>query len=728
MKASIKYRPLDSAVMRIPYYPWAEVDNKLISKTSLEEVMEDDVFQNSLLISAPTLLTEIKRYLDGNIKKEEKTEGILAAVAKYVSRMSTRCTPFASLASCMSLSFNNLHNILLDDKLIEDYNIDYTYQNMLLRKIESATDYRSEFSYKSNDSIYKVGKDYRYITCDITTNGTRYNIRNIKRNSILTLILDYTTEQKPFRVIVEHLISNFELSRQDAEKYINGLIDAQLLISNISPTIVGDGRTSVTSTINVSESAPARALIGIYGVLSKLSINNYHTLNEEIAKHIEEYLNECKITSNRKYLIQLDTYRAAKEATLSKSLQRTLQQAFKFLCRLSTGSINNNLADFTRRYVARYQDAEMPLLEVLDPNIGIGYTVRNDILPNPLIAGLNIQVGNMSNNIAICPLFRLLLKKVFNFNPNENNCIELTDDDVKDFVSVENNLPLSLAAVFSITEYDATKDEYKLGGIHFCGSSAGNLLGRFASGDDGICRMVKEITSHEQSLCGDSIVAEIVHLPESRTGNILHRPHIRDYEITYNTRSTLVDSHVIPSNDLYVKIINGRIHLRSKRLDKEVVARLTTAHNYSRNSTPLYQFLCDLQSQGSVPALSFFWCGLESIFDYLPRVQYKNMVLSPAKWRIKTDAIEFKAKKLDLDKVEFWRKDNNLPKEFLLIAGDNKLWVNTQLEYSVKAMLSEIGGKQVIDIEEFIPCKEVVKDRNGKCYMNECIVPFIKNE
>lgn len=62
MKASIKYRPLDSAVMRIPYYPWAEVDNKLNSKTSLEEVMEDDVFQNSLLISAPTLLTEIKRY------------------------------------------------------------------------------------------------------------------------------------------------------------------------------------------------------------------------------------------------------------------------------------------------------------------------------------------------------------------------------------------------------------------------------------------------------------------------------------------------------------------------------------------------------------------------------------------------------------------------------------------------------------------------------------------
>jgi hypothetical protein len=51
----------------------------------------------------------------------------------------------------------------------------------------------------------------------------------------------------------------------------------------------------------------------------------------------------------------------------------------------------------------------------------------------------------------------------------------------------------------------------------------------------------------------DKIFAEIVHIPESRTGNILRRPILRDYEIAYLSNSGWVEI-TLDINDLMVSI------------------------------------------------------------------------------------------------------------------------------------------------------------------------------
>lgn len=94
-------------------------------------------------------------------------------------------------------------------------------------------------------------------------------------------------------------------------------------------------------------------------------------------------------------------------------------------------------------------------------------------------------------------------------------------------------------------------------------------------------------------------------------GNILFRPHIRDYEITYLIGSTLDDEHVIPASDLMVSVKGRKVVLRSRRLQKEIIPRLTSAYNYKGNTTPLYRFLCDLQSQNRVNELL--------LYDFLKR-------------------------------------------------------------------------------------------------------------
>ena len=71
--------------------------------------------------------------------------------------------------------------------------------------------------------------------------------------------------------------------------------------------------------------------------------------------------------------------------------------------------------------------------------------------------------------------------------------------------------------------------------------SAAKLLGRFCNGNADIHNLTKEIVEKEKKCYPDKILAEIVHIPESRTGNILRRPVLRDYEIAYLSNSGVTE-------------------------------------------------------------------------------------------------------------------------------------------------------------------------------------------
>ena len=94
-------------------------------------------------------------------------------------------------------------------------------------------------------------------------------------------------------------------------------------------------------------------------------------------------------------------------------------------------------------------------------------------------------------------------------------------------------------------------------------------------------KLTRTILQREEANQPDCVYAEIVHLPESRIGNILMRPVLRKYEIPYLCGTTLSEEFQIPVTDLLVRIEGDKVVLRSKKLNKQVIPRMTTAHNFS---------------------------------------------------------------------------------------------------------------------------------------------------
>jgi REP element-mobilizing transposase RayT len=262
------------------------------------------------------------------------------------------------------------------------------------------------------------------------------------------------------------------------------------------------------------------------------------------------------------------------------------------------------------------------------------------------------------------------------------------------------------------------------------GSSAVNLLGRFSYEEGPLNDHVTNIIQIEERINKDKILAEIVHLPEARTGNILQRPHIRNYEIPYLGHSKLERKNQIPINDLMVSVKNNSLILHSKKLGKEILPRLGNAHNYSGSSLPVYQFLCELQSQNKRPWIGFDWNVIHKKQSFLPRVVFGDIIFSKALWNIETAAFKslFKSKHV-LTEVEIWQHSLQLPDHVELVEGDNKLLIYLKSKASVTMLLHTVKSKSSFSLEEFLfENKGVVNDQKGNTYCNQFVVSFYNKE
>src|SRR4029450_9668944 len=121
-------------------------------------------------------------------------------------------------------------------------------------------------------------------------------------------------------------------------------------------------------------------------------------------------------------------------------------------------------------------------------------------------------------------------------------------------------------------------------------------------------------------------------------------------EIVFLGRSGVNADKQIGIDDLTLKVAADRAILRSRSLDREVIPRLSTAHNTRNRSTPIYRFLAALQDQGLTGGVGWTWGRLQSL-PQLPRVRYKNIYFSPRIWNLQKADIDRIAVTLVTDSV-----------------------------------------------------------------------------
>ena len=745
MKRTNPYTPFDNFIFRSPLLPFDTFTRALkdidASEESFKELFRDKVIQEAIFLASPVLFKELLKFLHHGLPKKKEEEKLKYAMTKYLSRMSTRCTPFGLFAGCSTGRLGEAHS-QIEFCDLEDYKrhtrLDMSYLCALAQDISKYEELQSQFRYFGNSSAYRLGDKIRY--AEYFYKGTRriHRVAAVDHSIYIDKVMEEALPGRKTSELAEFLVDD-EIDINEASEFIKELIFAQLLVNEMEPTVTGKEflnqaiqHLDVLTSVSEKSRDTLFALKRINELLLEIDhgkMGNTLHMYEDIFAEITR----LNVPIEAKYLFQTDMIKPVETASLGKSIVDQLLQAVEFLNKMSVKSTEGNLSRFRDTFKGRYEDREMPLLQVLDSEAGIGYaqgTYSGDI--NPIIDDLILpQPGNTNQHIGWSNAQSVLFKKFIEAKATNQSVVELEDEDFEFSKAQWDDMPLTMSVMFSLLEDDENGCEMILKSAG--GTSAANLLGRFCFADENIKAHVLDITSKEEELAPEVIFAEIAHLPESRTGNVLLRPALRKYEIPYLAKSGLERDYQIPLSDLMLSVRNQRIILRSRRLNKEIIPRLSSAHNFQHNSMPVYHFLCDMQLQNGRPGVAFNWGIIASDYSYLPRVKYKNVILSLARWNITRQ--EIKALLEDQDDSSLlmvageWRQRLQIPQYALLDDGDNELFVDFENALSIRTLLSIVKKRGAFLLKEFLFTKEsAVVKRKDAVFTNEFILSFYKEQ
>jgi len=173
---------------------------------------------------------------------------------------------------------------------------------------------------------------------------------------------------------------------------------------------------------------------------------------------------------------------------------------------------------------------------------------------------------------------------------------------------------------------------------------------------------------------------------------------------------------------------DGRVVLRSRSLGREVMPRLTNAHNYVHGALGTYRFLASLQNQDVRPMMLSL--GPLQSLPFVPRIRCGRIVLREASWMLRKAELDPITDSTGAARVAALRKLRGaarLPRWVCVEDADNVLPVDLDNMLSVDSFAHLVKNRGAVTLTELWPAPDelAVRGPDGR-YACEIVVPFVR--
>ena len=683
----------------------------------------------ALYLASPGLVHRWRSFVDRTEAPGPTLAAIERAVAAYVVRMATRPTPFGLFAGVATGRVAG--ETRLDVPPVKAHQrrsrIDAGVLAEVAEAVERDADSRGALLFSPTTSLYRAGGHTRYVEARTAASVRSHHLVAVDEDAALAAALARAGDGATVGQLAAALAGP-DVSLEEADAYVGELIAAGILVSDLQPAITGPD--PVAGMIEVLRRSPrtdkaASRLAQARAILAELDRGGLGRPPDSYAA-VHGELAELVPGLDAAHLVQVDLSKPSPRLTIGPEITTELGRAVELLGRLSP-SHDEALARFKAAFEERYGERRVPLCEVLDEEAGIGYepSAHPGAEEAPLLAGLDLGPPPSELARPFGRPDRALVDLLVRTLVDGRLAVELTEADIAGLAEPDPApLPCALAVMATVlgSPNEVGEGRFRLL-VHGAGGPSGaQLLGRFCAGDAELESAVRVHLAAEEAHRPDAIHAEVVHLPEGRTGNILRRPVLRSWEIAYLGRSGADADRQLRVDELTVGLEGGRVVLRCPRLDdREVLPRLATAHNTARRSVGLYRFLAALQYQDVAGALAWSWGPLAEA-PFLPRVTAGRLILARARWLLQADELRSMATPDGLARVRGARR---LPRLVAVADGDHELRVDLDRPASVEIALHTLAGRDAATLVEALGGPDdlcAVGPEGAFCH--ELVVPF----
>jgi thiopeptide-type bacteriocin biosynthesis protein len=582
------------------------VDQPCLIRTALLSVAESveliaaDHLDDQLVAAAIALAADAELLASAPTKERARH-----AVRRYIARMGGRATPYGLFAGTTFGTVDKTRALRLDPRSAHRVHVRVDTKALELAVAEAmdAADV-DQLPLRPNPTIARRDGELRYVR----PGDESADVVSMRATAAIEAVLAAFSEGYASGAELLAALSTASPGSPPAalRAFLTRLIDGDLLLR--AGDIVAPGREPSELALRLLDGERAsvlRTLLDEIGSERTLDADLHESLQKAWKPAAQRISAWAELPEKERFHLDLEL--SMSDPTVDARTVRELTDALRRLELVFPPY--DPLRDFRAAFARRYEDAEVPLLEALDPERGVRKVRARELSNLAHEAGV---VGSPGKSEATVP--STLLRVLDEWQRTGQ------DVDISGFPLAERTSAQSVYAAL-LDDYQGRFTSVLVAGFR---RTSVALMSRFALGRPDATRALREWLGQAD---GDAIHAELIHTPGTRDGNVVLRPKLFDDVITL----TGATGGTIGLDRLRIRLVGDRIALRDSETGRPVIIELSSAHYISAvGAHPAYTFLGHLAGNGSA---GWLWDPMDEL-SHLPRVVCGSVIVAPEQWRL----------------------------------------------------------------------------------------------
>ncbi|KMJ59132.1 hypothetical protein AB685_08715 [Bacillus sp. LL01] len=634
---------MDNYLVRRPALNVDVLDTIFNNDEELEAVLaaylSQDQIKERILIASASLYQQL---VDGKL-----TAGARLSLVKYLLRMSSRTMPFGLFSGISSREFSAavVEQHASAEKKVR---LSIKWYKKLVAIIEDVQGMESEMKVSLNPLVVESSQHYNL---DIILQNNFQQLK-IKKGLLIKTLVNHSISPIKIVDLLNRIVPEDTDKKLLCLTTIKNLLKNQFLVSELQPSVYYEKDDDLLEKLLASSGFFGDELYSTIRSISTM-IETYkdQKVGEGIPTYLEIISTMKRLVESDKYLVIDSVYRKQmdEQTELDKNEIEAMVENLSLLANLSQQFTANTWDHYYLQFVDKYGFFnEVPLIELLDSDKGIG-------LPSFQNQNQNSEQDE--------EFISYMLDKLWSNQCSNQYTLELHEDDMKAISTIyKNNRQHKLKDGYDMKFSTVEENGQKLFhlGVNSFGNTATSFSGRL------------DLEQHQETAPYYSddhyISCELNGVPINYPdlGISYKKP---DYVIDITSRSEKKDN-VIQLGDIYVGADSGGLYLKSRKHNKRLLPVSTHMLYYNNfvEQKPLLFLSLFGKYISEVP--TNISLGRLKTLRYLPRIQYKNIILSPRRWNIPLEELKAEPRQRLKQLVE----ENSLAEHYVyLLDGDKTL-------------------------------------------------------